>query len=136
MFFLAVVSGEMPPLFVLEFIHRVVDVFEHYFGGVSPHHLVTNFSTMLLLLDEMLDSGFPLLTEPNALSTLIRPPSMGGRIATFVTGKSSISEKLGAGALSVIPWRRADVKHLRNEILFDVVEEIDCIIDTCVPFLH
>lgn len=129
MFFVAVVGGEAPPLFVLEFVHRVVDTFEYYFGGVSSELITRHFSTTLLVLDEMLDSGYPLLTEPNALVTLIEPPSLGGRVKGFITGKSGISERLGAGALSVIPWRRADVKYTQNEIFFDIHEEIDCIIE-------
>jgi len=33
------------------------------------------------------------------------------------------------GTLSNVPWRKGGVKYSNNEIYFDVVEEIDCIID-------
>lgn len=33
------------------------------------------------------------------------------------------------GQLSNIPWRRAGVKYTNNEAYFDVIEEIDAILD-------
>lgn len=41
----------------------------------------------------------------------------------------SVSEKLPTGQLSNIPWRRTGVKYTNNEAYFDVVEEVDAIID-------
>lgn len=41
----------------------------------------------------------------------------------------SVSEKLPTGQLSNIPWRRTGVKYTNNEAYFDVIEEVDAIID-------
>lgn len=46
-----------------------------------------------------------------------------------MTGRTNVSEVLPTGQLSNIPWRRADVKYTNNEAYFDVIEEIDAIID-------
>lgn len=40
-----------------------------------------------------------------------------------------MGEQLPTGQLSVVPWRRTGVKYTNNEAYFDVVEEIDAIID-------
>jgi hypothetical protein len=40
-----------------------------------------------------------------------------------------VSEVLPTGQLSNIPWRRAGVKYTNNEAYFDVIEEVDAIID-------
>jgi AP-3 complex subunit mu len=40
------------------------------------------------LLDEVLDNGYPLATEPNILQELIRPPNIIGNLINTVTGKS------------------------------------------------
>jgi len=40
-----------------------------------------------------------------------------------------MSAVLPTGQLSNVPWRRAGVKYANNEAYFDVVEEIDAIID-------
>ena len=126
---LALMTGEMPVLFVLEFLHRVFDVLKGYFGAVNAKSITDNFSTAFQLLEEMLDNGYPMITEPNALNSLITPPSMMASFAKTFTGKSSVSSTLGDGAMSIIPWRRSGVTYANNEIYFDIVEEIDCIVE-------
>lgn len=42
---------------------------------------------------------------------------------------SSVSATLPTGQLSNVPWRRTGVKYTNNEAYFDVVEEVDAIID-------
>uniref|UniRef100_A0A2K6MCY2 AP-3 complex subunit mu-1 n=3 Tax=Colobinae TaxID=9569 RepID=A0A2K6MCY2_RHIBE len=73
LFFVSVIQTEVPPLFVIEFLHRVAD--------------------------------------------------------TFQVCSSNVGDTLPTGQLSNIPWRRAGVKYTNNEAYFDVVEEIDAIID-------
>ena len=41
----------------------------------------------------------------------------------------SMSDTLPTGQLSNVPWRRTGVKYTNNEAYFDVIEEIDAIID-------
>lgn len=45
------------------------------------------------------------------------------------TGGSNVGDTLPTGQLSSIPWRRAGVKYTNNEAYFDVIEEIDAIVD-------
>lgn len=81
----------------------------------------------------------------NVLQDLIKPPNFLRSLRNQVTGETNISNVLPTGQLSVIslifflskkfdylknvPWRRADVKYANNEAYFDVIEEIDAIID-------
>ncbi|XP_064409164.1 AP-3 complex subunit mu-1-like [Latimeria chalumnae] len=44
-------------------------------------------------------------------------------------GSSNVGNTLPTGQLSNIPWRRAGVKYTNNEAYFDIIEEIDAIID-------
>ncbi|XP_041125236.1 AP-3 complex subunit mu-1-like isoform X2 [Polyodon spathula] len=97
-FFVAVIQTEVPPLFVIEFLHRVVEMFQDYF-------------------------------ESNILKELIRPPTILRSVVNSITGSSNVGETLPTGQLSGIPWRRAEVKYTNNEAYFDVVEEIDAILD-------
>lgn len=48
----------------------------------------------------------------------------------MVTGISETSVSSASGTLPNIPWRRSGVKHNPNEIYLDIIEEIDCVIDT------
>uniref|UniRef100_A0A336LZ45 CSON008596 protein n=1 Tax=Culicoides sonorensis TaxID=179676 RepID=A0A336LZ45_CULSO len=125
----AACKQESPPLFVIEFLHRVVDTFEDYFSECTETIIKENYVLVYELLDEMLDNGFPSVTESNVLKELIKPPNILRTIANTVTGKSNMTDILPTGQLSAIPWRRTGVKYTNNEAYFDVVEEVDAIID-------
>ncbi|BFZ20581.1 hypothetical protein BsWGS_23622 [Bradybaena similaris] len=130
LYFVAVVTTEVPPLFVIEFLHRICDTFDDYFTECNESNLKEHYVIVYELLDEMLDNGFPLAVESNVLKELIKPPNFLRTIADTVTGKStSVGATLPTGQLSNIPWRRTGVKYTNNEAYFDVIEEIDAIID-------
>ena len=79
--YLAACPGEISPLLVIEFLHRVADIFVDYFGSpVDESAIKDNFSTVYQLLEEMVDHGWPLMTEPNALQAIIRPPDVMGKV--------------------------------------------------------
>ena len=82
------ISSIVPPLFVIEFLHRVVDTFGDYFGDCSEATIKDNYVVVYELLDEMLDNGFPLATESNILKELIKPPNILRTVVNTVTGKS------------------------------------------------
>lgn len=59
-------------------------------------------------------------------------------VLLYFSGGSNVGETLPTGQLSNVPWRRAGVKYTNNEAYFDVVEEIDVILDKsgmCNSFL-
>ena len=83
--YLAVCPAEVSPLLVLEFLHRVADTFVDYFGAPADESAIKdNFSTVYQLLEEMVDYGWPLTTEPNALKAMIRPPTVMGKVRIFI----------------------------------------------------
>jgi len=128
--YLAVVPGEVSPLMILEFLHRVADIFVDYFGNPADESAVKeNFSTVYQLLEEMVDYGWPLTTEPNALKAMIRPPSIMSKITTAVFANTNVSNALPSGTISNMPWRAAGVTYTQNEFYMDIVEEVDAIID-------
>uniref|UniRef100_A0A8C9V6W4 Adaptor related protein complex 3 subunit mu 2 n=1 Tax=Scleropages formosus TaxID=113540 RepID=A0A8C9V6W4_SCLFO len=124
-YFVAVIQSEVPPLFVIEFLHRVVDTFQDYFGVCTEAAIKDNVVVVYELLEEMLDNGFPLATESNILKELIKPPTILRTVVNTITGSTNVGEQLPTGQLSVVPWRRTGVKYTNNEAYFDVVEEID-----------
>lgn len=128
-FLVGAVGRDVAPLLVVEFLHRVADIFRDYFGACDEASLKDNFSTVYQLLEEMLDHGTPLTTEPNALKAMIEPPSVMGRLQTMATGKSTVSDVLPDGTISSMPWRKAGVKYAQNDIYLDIIEEVDAIVD-------
>ena len=129
MFLLITSTGETQPLLAIEFLHRVFDIFEEYFGTVEESTIKENFATVYQLLEEMMDFGYPLTTEPNALKAMIKPASVISRLTSAATGMSNVSDILPDGTISNMPWRKTGVKYAQNEIYLDIIEEIDAIVD-------
>ncbi|KAI3954427.1 hypothetical protein MKW92_039894 [Papaver armeniacum] len=139
--FLACTQVEMPPLMAIEFLCRVADVLNEYLGGLNEDLIKDNFVIVYELLDEMIDNGFPLTTEPNIFRDMIAPPNLAGKVLSVVTGNSSnMSNTLPGATASCVPWRTAVLKHSSNEVYVDFVEEMDAIINQvnillCLPDL-
>nr|CDS18338.1 AP 3 complex subunit mu 1 [Echinococcus granulosus] len=130
-FLIATCNEEAPPLLIVEFLNQVVLVFEDYFGNIGESVIVDNIVCASELLDEMLDNGFPLTTEPNILRELIKPPKLLRSIAEVVIGRpvGGVTSTLPANQLTKLRWRRAGVKYTTNEAFFDVTECVNAIID-------
>ncbi|MCO5559663.1 hypothetical protein L7F22_013264 [Adiantum nelumboides] len=128
--FLACSKMEMPPLLGIEFLCRVADVLSEYLGGLTEDQIKDNFVIVYELLDEMMDNGFPLTTEINVLKDMISPPNIVSRMLSVVTGGSSnMNTTLPVATASNWPWRGTDVKYSNNEVYFDLVEEMDVIVN-------
>ncbi|XP_057718961.1 AP-3 complex subunit mu-like [Arachis stenosperma] len=128
--FLACTQVEMPPLMAIEFLCRVADVLNDYLGGLNEDLIKDNFVIVYELLDEMIDNGFPLTTEPNILQEMIAPPNIVSKVLSVVTGTSSnVSDTLPGASASGVPWRTADPKYAQNEVYIDLAEEMDATIN-------
>jgi len=130
LFFLAPVLSEISPLLVIDFLQRVIDVFINYFEVVNEDSLKDNFVTVYQLLDEMMDNGFPFTTEPNVLRDMIAPDGFFDKMKRLPSGAGTINEQLPANSTAATPWRSAGVNYTANEIYFDIIEELDCTIDS------
>ncbi|KAL6619323.1 hypothetical protein ACP70R_034462 [Stipagrostis hirtigluma subsp. patula] len=146
--FLACTQVEMPPLMAIEFLTRVADVLTDYLGDLNEDIIKDNFVIVyqrgcnrllndnykchgdITILDEMMDNGFPLTTEPNILKEMITPPNIVNKVLNVVTGKSStLGSKLPDAAASFVPWRTTIVKDASNEVYVNIVEELDACIN-------
>ncbi|CUA76835.1 AP-1 complex subunit mu [Rhizoctonia solani] len=116
--------GDVDPLFVFSFLEVVVQILQEYLGELSIASLKDNFDVVYQLLEEMLDEGYPLTTESNALRDIVIPPSLLNKILA-VTGVSGLSTAAPAPFSSPIPWRKAGLRYNNNEIYFDIIEELE-----------
>lgn len=83
--FLSPASTEIEPLFVLEFLHRVVDVLEEFIGTpLLISKIEGSFDVVAQLLGEMCDAGIVCNTEPNALRDDVDTPGWVGRLLSGV----------------------------------------------------
>jgi len=129
LYLLSIVQAESPALLILEFLHRVIDIFQEYFGPVHEVSIKDNFVTVYQLLEEMMDNGIPFTTEPNILKEMITPPNLINKVVNSVTGTGLVNDVLPDGSMSNVRWRKMGVKYGTNEIYFDITEEMDCIVE-------
>jgi len=130
--FVAGLSRDTSPMMVVEFLHRVADVLTDYLGTPDEVKIKDAFSTVYQILDEMMDGGLPLVTEPNALKGMIAPPTVVNKVKAVVMGGtagSALNPVLPVGAVSSVPWRDKTVSYIQNEIFLDVEEQLDCVLD-------
>ena len=59
LYLLAVTRSNVNATAVLVFLHRLVDVFKHYFTELEEESLRDNFVILYELLDEVMDFGYP-----------------------------------------------------------------------------
>ncbi|CCG83736.1 protein of unknown function [Taphrina deformans PYCC 5710] len=128
-------TKEVESASVFDLLYRLASVFEEYFGvAVATSDLLSNnFDTVTELLSEVVDNGYALTTEPNAIRDVVLPPSLLNKLMN-VAGMQSGFE--GQNQLSTIPWRRAKVKHTNNEIFVDVQEQLTAIVDKTGRFVQ
>lgn len=123
--YLAICPCEVSPLLVLEFLGRIHSIFVDYFGPVADEAAIKDhFSIVYQLLEEMVDDGWPLTTEPNALKAMIRPPTVMSKLLQTTT----TADELPSGTISNMPWRASGVQYSQNEIYIDIVEAVDAIV--------
>lgn len=99
-------------------------------------HPVPLIPILMQLLDEMMDNGFPLTTEPNVLKDIVAPPNLVTKVLTAVTGKASpaVSPTLPEAAASCVPWRTAHPKNTTNEVYVNLVEQLDAYVNRSIFF--
>lgn len=135
--FLSPVSTETDPLYVLEFLHRVIDVLEEFVGApLLPGKIEGAYDVVAQLLGEMCDAGSVCNTEPNALRDDVDTSGFLGKLLGGLPGPSSAPGIGSSGQLKqqfslntsnqgpAIPWRRANVRHTSNELYVDIVESL------------
>lgn len=103
-------------------------------------------------MDEMMDAGFPYTTDLNQLEGLIAPSTALTKVVSVVAGGSSqtirndgepdpvtrfVSAVAGTSTTTQLAapsqniwWRRTNVEYAANEVYADVMERIDCIVDS------
>ncbi|XP_078172127.1 clathrin adaptor complexes medium subunit family protein [Carex rostrata] len=124
--FLACTQVELPPLMPIEFLSRLADILSDYLGALNEDIIKDNFVIVYQILDEMMDNGFPLTTEPNVLKEMVTPPNIVSKVFTAVTGKASpaVGPTLPEAAASCVPWRTTHPKNTTNEVYVNLVEHL------------
>ncbi|KAH9708670.1 AP-1 complex subunit mu-2 [Citrus sinensis] len=105
---------------LLFFLHRVVDVFKHYFEELEEESLRDNFVVVYELLDEMMDFGYPQYTEANILSEFIKTDAY----------RMEVTQRPPMAVTNAVSWRSEGIQYKKNEVFLDVVEHVNILVNS------
>lgn len=120
---MAVSKGNPNVLMILYFLHKLVDVLAEYFDGLEDESIRDNFVVTYELLDEMMDNGYPQITEDKVLRDYIKTESN-----KFSRGDKIGDIQVAPAASNIVSWRSEGIKHGKNEIFLDVVEKLNLLV--------
>ena len=102
---------------VMNFLYRLVEVFEDYFTELVEESIRDNFVITYELLDEMMDFGYVQTTEPKVLKEYI-----------CVEERHKFVAKPPVAVTNAVSWRGEGIKHKKNEIFLDVIEKLNILV--------
>ena len=100
------------------FLYHIVAVFKDYFRELEEESIRDNFVVIYELLDEMMDWGYPQITDQKILSEYIMQESH--KIAGMTKPPPAVT--------GVVSWRSEGIKYRKNEIFLDVVESVNILV--------
>ncbi|BBG94044.1 Clathrin adaptor complexes medium subunit family protein [Prunus dulcis] len=105
---------------LLFFLHRIVDVFKHYFEELEEESLRDNFVVVYELLDEMMDFGYPQYTEAKILSEFIKTDAY----------RMEVTQRPPMAVTNAVSWRSEGIRYKKNEVFLDVVESVNILVNS------
>ena len=131
-YIVSIARGNPNVALVLSFLYRMQEVLTAYFGELEDESLRDNFVITYELLDEMMDNGYPQITEVKVLKEYIKTE------ANKMEGKSKKKGKNAAPSLTdvvvptaasnIVSWRPEGIRHAKNEIFLDVIERLNILV--------
>ncbi|KAK8627429.1 hypothetical protein V6N13_135041 [Hibiscus sabdariffa] len=105
---------------LLFFLHRLVDVFKHYFEELEEESLRDNFVVVYELLDEIMDFGYPQYTEAKILSEFIKTDAY----------RMEAGQRPPMAVTNAVSWRSEGINYKKNEVFLDVVESVNILVNS------
>nr|XP_026694569.1 AP-2 complex subunit mu isoform X2 [Ciona intestinalis] len=123
----AVTKQNVNAVMVFEFLMKMIEVMQSYFGKINEENIKNNFVLIYELLDEVLDFGYPQKTDTGILKTFITQQGIKTQIETILNGPKTKEEttQITSQVTGQIGWRREGIKYRRNELFLDVLESVN-----------
>lgn len=113
----ATTGGNANITLVFVFLYKAVQVMKDYFKEVEEESIRDNFVVLYEILDEILDFGYPQITESSILMEYVTQESK----------KLDTKKTVPQAVTNAVSWRSPGIGYRKNEVFLDVVESI-CLI--------
>jgi AP-2 complex subunit mu-1 len=122
---LATTKSNTNSAMIFNFLYAFINLCKSYFGEWSETQIKNNFVLIYELLDEVIDYGYPQITDPNLLKKFITQAKMEQDFETAKKIEAALTTITGS-----VSWRQSDppIFHKTNEVYIDVVENINLLI--------
>jgi AP-2 complex subunit mu-1 len=120
---LATTKSNVNSAMLINFLYSFINICKSYFGEWSETQIKNNFVLIYELLDEVMDYGYPQLTDPEILKKFITQGGIKNDLESKVKLQQTLTQLTGA-----VSWRQPDVFHKVNEVYIDVVESVHLLI--------
>lgn len=104
---------------ILVFLHELLKVFTGYFGRLEEESIRDNFVVIHELLDEMLDFGYPQVTNTKLLQEFIKTEHH----------QADMAKSRPPPELTKNTGRPAGIVYQKNEAFLDVVEKVNLLVN-------
>lgn len=122
-YLLALTKRNSNAMMVMQFLSRLVDLVRSYCHGEFSEEVVKgNFVLIYELLDEVLDHGYPQVTDPTVMKSFIFQKGW----VTQATKKKREVEAANATlqVTGAVGWRKDGLRYKKNEVFLDVIETV------------
>ncbi|XP_067846283.1 AP-1 complex subunit mu-1-like isoform X3 [Heptranchias perlo] len=109
------------------FLFKVKQIFIEYFGDLEQESIQDNFILMYELLDEIMDFGYPQITETAILQEYITQE--GYKLKQG-------APRPPAAVTNAVSWRSEGIKYRKNELFMDVIESINFLVNARGCVVH
>jgi len=110
----AVTGQNANSLVIFEFLYKLVQILRTYFGGkFSTKKVKAHFTLIHELLEEILDFGYPQITDVEMLKMYITQ----GKINATKLNKEEKVKKITVTATGQTPWRNPDITYKKKRTL-------------------
>lgn len=120
---LATTKSNSNSAMIINFLYSFISLCKSYFGEFSEEKVKNNFVLIYELLDEVMDYGYPQITDPEVLKKYITQGGVKNDLESNNKMIAALTQLTGS-----VSWRAQDIVHKTNEVYIDIVENINLLI--------
>ncbi|KFM26035.1 AP-2 complex subunit mu [Auxenochlorella protothecoides] len=123
-YLLAITRTNSNAMMILQFLSKVVDLIKSYcHGDFNEEVIKANFVLIYELLDEILDFGYPQISEPAVLKSLIF--QKGFVLESTKKKREAAAQNATLQVTGAVGWRQDSIKYKKNEVFLDAIETVN-----------
>lgn len=116
-------------MMAFKFMTSLIGLFKGYFGGtLNEASVKNNFVLIYELLDEVIDFGYPQITDPSIMKSFIF--QKGIKSESTMEKQKQQAKNATVQVTGALGWRPEGVKHKKNEVFLDIIEQVNLLMSS------